>query len=224
MTPTIEFNISGSNLSMSFCVVETLINEIILGRDFMIMYDVMVDVPGQRLLLRNTTQKFATKVEQTLRGSKIRCVITVPKDVVAEQTSGYVKCAIRPVASMLTTWQKWMRHQRGKVPVWVEGNVAVSPLAQPQDISMFECVTSMDQDEIMIPLSLSETWAMDIEDKSARDRSVKLNLFALRAVASRVDLEGNPLSYEDYLLVRDVAGVNGLVDQALLDWDAWSSM
>jgi predicted aspartyl protease len=224
MSPPVTFKLNGSSLSMSFCIVDSLINEVILGRDFMIMYDVLVDVPGQRLLLRNVVQSYATKVEQTMLGSKMRCIITAPRSALSEQTSGYVKCTIRPVAAMLPTWGKWMRNQTGNVPVWIEGNVSSSQSAPQKDIAIFECVTSLNKNEIMIPLSVSETWALDIEGKSDRQISVRMNILALKETASRVDLDGSPLTCERYEAMRNIAAVNSLVDSALLFWDAWSSL
>ncbi|MCP4192484.1 MAG: retroviral-like aspartic protease [Planctomycetaceae bacterium] len=63
----VEFVIDRHQCSMLFAVVETLGNdEVILGRDWLRKYDVLVDVPRGDIQVRNPLQNYHTKVIRTV--------------------------------------------------------------------------------------------------------------------------------------------------------------
>jgi hypothetical protein len=59
MTPPIYFTIGQHRVAIKFLVVENLgTDKVILGRDFVHMYDVLIDVPQQQLTIRNPDMKY----------------------------------------------------------------------------------------------------------------------------------------------------------------------
>jgi hypothetical protein len=109
MSEPIEFKIENTPLEASFVVVDKLLdNNIILGRDFMITYDILVDVPAQRLIIRNPNRKYFTKITSERKNDAIRCTVTPQLEVRNANGTKQMICDVAPVQASCGE-EKWLK-------------------------------------------------------------------------------------------------------------------
>ena len=58
LTPPMQFKIGESTFTMQFNLVDNLSGSVILGRDYLTMYDVLVDMMRRKLIIRNPEKKY----------------------------------------------------------------------------------------------------------------------------------------------------------------------
>jgi predicted aspartyl protease len=65
ITPPIKVRLGGKELTHQFVVVDTMMEEVtLIGRDFLIEYDVVVDIPRQSICIRNHKKLYNVEVRQ----------------------------------------------------------------------------------------------------------------------------------------------------------------
>ena len=80
ITPSMSFTLMDEVFWIKFVLVGELYNDrIILGRDFLKTYDVLVDVPRNQLIVRNPDQRYHIKDTDEIGNDAIRYVARVPK-------------------------------------------------------------------------------------------------------------------------------------------------
>jgi hypothetical protein len=71
ITPGLSFEIAGHLVNMTFLVVDNMgRDEMILGRDFMRKYDVLVDTPRNTIKIRNMDQEYTTVEKYEVQSKK----------------------------------------------------------------------------------------------------------------------------------------------------------
>ena len=68
LTPLLKFKLGTTEFNMKFTVVDNVSGTVILGRDFLTMYDVLVDIVNKRLVVRNHDQDYTITEQSMING------------------------------------------------------------------------------------------------------------------------------------------------------------
>jgi hypothetical protein len=95
-TPPLQFKLGNTEVVLSFLVTERLGGrEALLGRDFLYTYDVAVDLPRNRLLIRNPNGEYIRKkVIRVLGGKEVTYAKCVTASAIPPSTMVYKQVAI----------------------------------------------------------------------------------------------------------------------------------
>ena len=87
LSKPVEFQIGTKELSLQFLIVDNLGGEdIILGRDFLTMYDVLLDVPRGRMDIRNEELLYTTRTRQVADQSRAPQIAKLCEDTTIQGT------------------------------------------------------------------------------------------------------------------------------------------
>ena len=96
LSPPIQFHIGESDFEMQFNVVSDLSGAVILGRDYLSAYDVLVDMMNRRLIIRNPDQRYTIEEHLLDTRSNIHVGSMVGKIQIDTQGMSIAEFRVKP--------------------------------------------------------------------------------------------------------------------------------
>ncbi len=184
LTELMQFDMGGNTYDIAFTIVDDLgMDDVILGRDFLQRYDVLVDLPKNRVVIRNTKQTYDVRAISNVSSIKARQEFNMKGEEIklVEFTVSQKKKKGQQVKPDNALWQ-------GCVETTREGKLA------QKGAGIGNVLVTVRNGLIHLPVLCANDHRNQEVEIKPKDTQVKI--MAVHVTYERRDVEGNKVDYD----------------------------